>query len=107
MTKRGQLTLTLRARCASDDLAPGALIASPKGRVVYRIREVTRVREQGYRVRIVCARVSRPDAPEGAKLLPWPRDRRAPGGSRRAADGPRMSADPRPPELPAARIARV
>jgi hypothetical protein len=110
MTKRDQLTLTLRARCPSDDLTPGTLMASPKGRVVYRILEVTHVRkagEQGYRVRIICARVSRADVPEGAKVLPWPRDRRAPRGSRRPADEPRVSADPGPPEPPAARIARI
>ena len=110
MTKRDQLTLTLRARGASNGVSPGTLIASPKGRVVYRILEVTHVRragERGYRVRIVCARVSRADVPEGAKLLPWPHDRRAPRGSRRAADGSHGSADPRPPEPPAARIARI
>jgi hypothetical protein len=93
MTKLDQLTLTLRATGASDDVSPGALIASPKGRVVYRILEVTHVRragEQGYRVRIVCARVGRADVPEGAKLLSWPRDRRAPRGSSRAANRPRV-----------------
>ena len=40
-------------------------------------------------------------------MLPWPRDPRAPRGSRRAADLPRASADPGPPEPPAARIARI
>jgi hypothetical protein len=110
MTKQDQLTLSLRARSASDNVIPGTLMASPKGRVVYRILEVTQVRragKQGYRVRIVCTRVSRVDLPEGATLLPWPRDRRAPHGHRRAADRPRVSADPGPPEPPAARIARM
>ena len=40
-------------------------------------------------------------------MLPWPRDPRAPRGSRRAAGRPRPSADPDPPEPPAARIARI
>jgi hypothetical protein len=107
MTNRDQLTLTLRARCASDDLIPGALMASLKGRVVYRILEVTHVRRaggQGYRVRIVCAGISRADVSDGAEVLPWPRDRWAPRGSRRAADRQRVSADPGPPEPPAARL---
>jgi hypothetical protein len=110
MTKRDQLTLTLRARCPSDDLTPGTLMASPKGRVVYRIVEVTHVRragEQGYRVRIICARVSRAEVPEGATLLPWPRDQRAPHGHRRAGDRQSVSADPGPSEPPKARIARI
>jgi hypothetical protein len=110
MTQRDLLTLTLRARSASDDLIPGTLMASSKGRVVYRILEVTHVRragKQGCRVRIVCARVSRADVPEGAKLRQWPRDERAPHGHRRANDRPRVSADPSPPEPPAARIARI
>jgi hypothetical protein len=100
MTKRDQLTLTLRARCPGDELTSGSLVASPKGRVVYRILEVTRVRragEQGYRVRIVCTRVSRADVPEGAKLLPWPRDPRAPRNGR-AGQQKHQSADSAPPE---------
>jgi hypothetical protein len=110
MTKQDQLTFTLRARGGVDGLTPGTLMASSKGRVVYRVLEVTHVRragEQGYRVRIVCTRVSREDVPEGATLLPWPRDRRAPHGHRRAADRPRVSADPGPPEPSGARIARI
>ena len=106
MTKRHQLTLTLRAKFAGDDLIPGTLFASPKGRVANRILEAThvlRAGEQGYRVRIVCARISRADVLEEAKLLPWPRDRRAPRGSRSAAGPPRVSADPGPPEPPKAR----
>ena len=69
-------------------------MASPKGRVVYRVLEVTHVRragEQGYRVRIVCARVSRADVPEGAKLLPWPRDQRAPAGAAVVRSAARVS----------------
>ena len=97
MTQRDLLTLTLRARSASDDLIPGTLMASSKGRVVYRILEVTHVRragKQGCRVRIVCARVSRADVPEGAKLRQWPRDERAPHGHRRANDRPRCQPIP-------------
>ena len=110
MIKRHQLTLTLRARFAGDDLIPGTLFASPKGRVANRILEATpvlRAGEQGYRVRIVCARVSPAEVLEGAKLLPWPSDRRAPRGSRSAAGPQRPSTDPRPPVPPAARIARI
>ena len=45
--------------------------------------------------------------PEGTKVLPWPREPRAPHWSHRLADRRRASADPGPPELPAARIARI
>ena len=61
-------------------------MASPKGRVVYRILEVWRVRRAGdqrYALRLVCRRLSRAEVPEGAEVLPWPRDPRAPRGSRR------------------------
>ena len=70
------------------------LMASPKGAVVYRVLEVWRVRRAGdqrYALRLVCRRLSRAEVPEGAEVLPWPRDPRAPRGSRRAADPPRVS----------------
>jgi hypothetical protein len=40
-------------------------------------------------------------------VLPRLRDRRAPRGNRRPANELRVSADPGPPESPAARIARI
>jgi hypothetical protein len=85
-------------------------MASPTGRVVYRVLEVWRVRRAGdqrYALRLVCGRLSQAEVPEGAEVLPWPCDPRAPRGSRRAAGLPRASADPGPPELPTARIARI
>jgi hypothetical protein len=47
MTNRDRLTITLRARWSGDDPVPGTLLASPKGRVVYRVLEVWRVRTAG------------------------------------------------------------
>jgi hypothetical protein len=110
MTNRDQLTITLRARCTAIGLVAGILIAAPKGRSVYRVLEVWRVRRAGdqrYALRLVCRRLGRAEVPEGAEVLPWPRDPRAPRGSRRDADRPNVSADPGPPESPAARIARI
>ena len=82
MTNPDQLTLTLRARDVRATIsAAGALMASPKGRVVYRVLEVWRVRRAGdqrYAIRLVCARLGRAEVPEGAGVLPWPRDPRAP-----------------------------
>ena len=85
MTQRDQLTLTLRARCIGTEPVPGMLMASPTGRVVYRILEVWRVRRAGnqrYTLRLVCRRLSRTEVPEGAEVLPWPCDPRAPRDSR-------------------------
>jgi hypothetical protein len=109
MTNRDRLTITLRARWSGDDPTQGALLASPKGRVVYLILEVWRVRRAGdhrHGFRLVCARLSPAEVPEGAEVLPWPRDPLAPCGSR-TADRRRVSADPGPPEPPAARLARI
>lgn len=110
MNKPDQLTLTLRARFSGNDPAPGALMASPKGRVVYRILEVRRVRragDQGYRIRIVCARLGRSEVPEGAVLLPWCVDPRAPGARRLAGSTDDQPANPNLDEPPAALIARI
>jgi hypothetical protein len=110
MTERDQRTLTLRARCIGTEPVAGMLMASPTGRVVYRILEVWRVRrafDLRYALRLVCRRLSRAEVPEGAAVLPWPHDPRAPRGSRRAADRSNVSADPSPLEPPAARIARI
>ena len=110
MTNRDQVTVTLRARTVGDGLVAGALIAAPKGQGVYRVLEVWRVRragDKGCALRLVCSRLSRAEMPEAAEVLPWPRDPRAPRGRRRVADRSRVSADPGPPEPPAARIARI
>jgi hypothetical protein len=105
------ITITLRARSTGDDLTAGMLMASAKGRAVYRIVQVTRTRRvggpEGYRLRLVCERLSRSDVPEGATIMPWCRDQRAPRQARRVAIRPRLSADPGPPEPAAARIARI
>jgi hypothetical protein len=45
--------------------------------------------------------------PEGAEVLPWPREPRIPRASRREADRPRASADPGPPEPAKARLNRI
>jgi hypothetical protein len=108
MTNREPLTITLRARWSGGDPTPGTLLASPKGRVVYRILEVWRVRRAGdhrYGFRLICARLSRGEVPEGAEVLPWPRDPRAPRDSSRPRRLPRPSADPGPPEPSVARLA--
>ena len=110
MIDQDQVTVALRARCAGDDLTLGTLIASPKSRVVYRVLEVWRVRRAGDRqhaLRLVCRRLSRAEVPEGAEVLPWPRDPRAPRGNRRKGGAPRQSADPGPPEPPAASLDRI
>jgi hypothetical protein len=86
------------------------LMASPTGRVVYRVLEVWRVRracDHRHGFRLVCARLSRDEVPEGAEVLPWPRDPRAPRQNRRTRRLPRPSADPAPPEPPAARLDRI
>jgi hypothetical protein len=105
-----QLTLTLRARPSGGDLVPGTLMASPKGRVVYRILEVRPVRragDQGYHVRIVCARLSRSEVSDGAVLLPWCVDPCAPR-LRHPADPPDdQLVNPDPSEPPAALVARI
>ncbi|MEJ0019740.1 MAG: hypothetical protein WDN25_24940 [Acetobacteraceae bacterium] len=105
-----QLTLTLRARSSGGDLVPGTLMASPKGRVVYRILQVRPVRragDQGYRIRIVCARLSRSEVSDGAVVLPWCVDPSGPR-LRHPADPPDdrlVNTDPS--ERPAALIARI
>jgi hypothetical protein len=109
-TKQDLVTIALRTRYIGTEPSVGTLVASPTGRVVYRILEgwrIRRVGDQRFALRLVCRRLSRVDVPEGAEVLPWPCDPRAPRGSRRAADRPRVSADPGTPELPAARIARI
>jgi hypothetical protein len=101
MTSPDQVTFTLRARSAGDDLRPGTLIASPKGQVVYRVLEVWRVRRAGdhrYALRLVCRRLSRSEMPEGAEVLPWPSDPRAPRTGRTTGHRQRQSIDPVPPE---------
>jgi hypothetical protein len=100
MTSRDQVTFTLRARSAGDDLRPGTLIASPKGGVVYLILEVWRVRRAGDHrrgLRFVCRRLSRTEVPGGAEVLPWPRDPRAPRNSC-AGQRKHQSADSPPPQ---------
>jgi hypothetical protein len=107
MTKRDQVTLMLRARCSGVDLTPGTLIASPNGGFVYSILEAWRVRRAGdqrYALRLVCRRLSRAEVPEGADVLPWPRDPRAPRGSHRIADRPCLSSDPGPLKAAGARL---
>jgi hypothetical protein len=98
VTNRDRVTVTLRARTVGDGLVAGALIAAPKGQGAHRVLEVWRVRRAGdqrYALRLVCRRRSRAQVPEGAEVLPWPLDRRAPRGSRRVADRARASADSR------------
>ena len=110
MTKRDQLTLTLRSRCSDNDPTPGALISSPKGRVVYRVLEVRRVRKAGdqtYRIRIICARLGRSDIPEGAVPLPWCVDPPAPRPRRLGASPDNQLVNPDPGEPPAVLIARI
>ncbi len=110
MNKRDQLTLVLRARYSGNEPAVGALMTSPKGRVVFRVLEVRRVRragDQGYRIRIVCARLGRFEAPEDAVLLPWCVDPRAPGTRRLAGSTDDQPTNPNPDEPPAALIARI
>ena len=100
MTNRDQLTLTLRAKCTSDDLPPGTLIASAKGRVVYQILEVWRVRRAGNQrcaLRLVLSRLEHAEVPEGAEVLPWPRDPRALRNIR-AGRRKHQSADSAPPQ---------
>ena len=97
MTKRDQLQLTLRAKCASDYLLPGTLMASPKGRVVYRVLEVWRVRRAGdqrYALRLVCKRPGRSEVPKGAVVLPWPCEPR----NSRAGQRKHQSANSAPPQ---------
>jgi hypothetical protein len=111
MTKQDHVTITLRARYIGTEPSVGTLVASLNGRVVYQILEVWRVRRAGDQryaaLRLVCRRLIQAEVPDGAEVLPWPRDPRAPRGSRRAADRQRVSADPGPPEPPAARLARI
>ncbi len=109
-TKQDHVTITLRARYIGTEPSVGTLVASPKGGVIYRVLEVWRVRRAGdqrYALRLVCRRLRRTEVPEGAEVLPWPRDPRAPRGSRREADRPRASADPGPPEPARVRLNRI
>ena len=91
-------TITLRARRASG-LAVGMLLGSPKGRVVYRVLEVTKVRRAGEvqspRLRLVCSRLAPRDVPDGSAVHPWPTDRSAPRRTRQPAEIVRR----RPPEM--------
>ena len=110
MTERDQPTLTFRARCIGTEPVPGMLMASPKGRVVYRVLEVWRVRRAGdqrYALRLVCRRLSRAEVPEGAEVLPWPRDPRAPRRGRPAAPSDGQLVNPDQSEPPAALITRI
>jgi hypothetical protein len=105
------VTITLRARSTGDDLTAGMLMAAAKGRVVYRIVHVTRTRRSGgpagYRLRLVCARLTRSEVPEGATVVPWCWTPPTPRQTRRTATRPHLTADPGPPEPAAVRIARI
>jgi hypothetical protein len=74
--------LTLRSRRSAAGLAVGMLLGSPKGRVVYRVVEVTRLRRAGEvqspRLRIICRRLQPGEAPHGVEIHPWPKDAGAP-----------------------------
>jgi hypothetical protein len=85
-------------------------MASPKGRVVYRVLEVRRIRragDLGYRIRIVCSRLCRSEVPDDAVLLPWCVDTRAPRPLRPAASTDDQPINSSLDEPPAALIARI
>jgi hypothetical protein len=111
MTNRDQLTFTLRARRFEVPPIAGDMMAAPKGRTVYRIVDVTSVRTAGdpksQRFRVICERLNPSEVPEGAVVVPWPSDRRAPRQRRHKALRSRPSADPGPPELAGARLDRI
>ena len=84
-------------------------MASPKGRVVYRVLEVRRVRkagDQGYRIRIVSRALAVRTYRRALRCCPgaWTRMRLGRGG--RPARG-RSAVNPNPGETPAALIARI
>jgi len=89
--------ITLRARRTQPDLAVGMLLGSPKGRVVYRVVEITRLRRAGElhatRMRVFLARLRPADVPQSVQVLPWPADRQAPRKPSQTAAQP----VPRPP----------
>lgn len=70
--------LTLRSRRGHEGLQAGMLIASPTGKVTYRVLEVTQVRLAGEvatpRLRIICRRLRAGEAPHGVEVRPWPVD---------------------------------
>jgi hypothetical protein len=104
-------TFTLRSRWFDVPPIVGGLIASLKGRTVYRIVDVTSVRTAGdpksQRFRLICELLNPSEVPEGAVILPWPRERLPPPPRPRKALGSRPSADPGPPELAGARLDRI
>ena len=98
MTKQDHVTITLRARYIGTEPSVGTLVASLNGRIVYQILEVWRVRRAGDKrcaLRLVCSRLSRAEVPDGAEVLPWPCDPRAPRNSR-AGQHKHQSADSAP-----------
>lgn len=76
--------LVLRSR--RTGIAKGMLLGSPKGRVIYRVVQVTKVRVAGDprppRLRLSCRRLTAWEIPEGAVVHPWPTDRQAPRKAR-------------------------
>jgi hypothetical protein len=75
--------ITLRARRLDQGgLAVGMLLGSPKGKVVYRIIEITKLRRSGevkpHRLRLVCRRLGPRWVQGAATVHPWPVDRQAP-----------------------------
>jgi hypothetical protein len=110
MNNPDRLTLILRARYSGNEPTVGALMASPKGRVVFRVLDVRHVRkagEQSYRIQIVLVRLNRSDVPEGAALLPWCVDPHAPLQRRPAASLDGQPVDRNSGETTAALIARI
>jgi len=111
MNDPDRVPFTLRARKFDVPPVAGDLIAASKGSGVFRIVHVTSVRTAGdpksHRFRVICERLTPAEVPEGAVILPWPRDRLPPPPRRRKALGSRPSADPGPPELAGARLDRI
>ncbi len=67
--------ITLRARLCGTPPCPGEFMASPTGRMIYRIDDVTTLRQAGerpgmHRYRLMCTRLGKV-APEGVEVRPW------------------------------------
>jgi hypothetical protein len=106
-TKRDQLTLMLRAKSA-DDPRHFDRVAEGSGHLPH---PGGLARPTGWRSRVcpanrlVCRRLSRVEVPEGAVVLPWPGDPRAPRRTGRKGHRQHQAANPVMPE--AIRQARI
>src|SRR4051812_36363998 len=100
----------LRARWTATAPLAGTLLAARRGEAVFGTLAAVGVRKAARRAPphfpLPCTRLKRADVPEGAMVAPWQGEGPEPV-KRAQRPGNRHTADPGPPETPAARLARI